>query len=192
MGKIIGLDPAAPLFKLNSLDSRLSYTDAKFVEVLHTSIGMLGIAEPIGDTDFYLNGGTSQPGCEDNDICDHIHALMFYLESVNTRDFIGIKCESYELMAKGQCESNEFRRMGDEPGPDRFLFFVFIILFFYVCYNYFSIENFHIMRNCIMQILKQMRCQFTAATVHSIWKQISGRLLPKVNQEPFQSIVPYQ
>lgn len=58
-----GLDPAGPLFFQFSGD-RLSSTDADLVDVVHTCIGLLGYEQPLGDVDFYPNGGRlSQPGC---------------------------------------------------------------------------------------------------------------------------------
>lgn len=61
----IGLDPAGPGFEYVTLQSdRLDSTDAQFVDVIHTAVGTLGYAAPIGVVDFYPNGGTPpQPGC---------------------------------------------------------------------------------------------------------------------------------
>ncbi|GBN51305.1 hypothetical protein AVEN_115660-1, partial [Araneus ventricosus] len=36
------LDPAYPLFSTNSILHRLTYTDAAFVDVIHTGIDALG------------------------------------------------------------------------------------------------------------------------------------------------------
>lgn len=60
---IIGLDPAGPLFNVNDAPNRLASTDAEYVEVIHTDTPNLGIGDPIGDVDFYPNGGTGMPGC---------------------------------------------------------------------------------------------------------------------------------
>lgn len=59
--RLIGLDPAAPLFERNSCQNRFCKTDATYVIVFHTS--PLGIADPIGDLDLQFNGGKFQPGC---------------------------------------------------------------------------------------------------------------------------------
>ncbi|XP_042759079.1 lipase member I isoform X4 [Panthera pardus] len=63
LGRITGLDPAGPKFSGQPCDLRLDYTDAKFVDVIHSDINGLGINEPLGHIDFYANGGKKQPGC---------------------------------------------------------------------------------------------------------------------------------
>lgn len=60
---IIGLDPALPLFSLKISGHRLNYTDAKYVQIIHTCGGRLGIKHAIGHADFYPNYGCAQPGC---------------------------------------------------------------------------------------------------------------------------------
>lgn len=60
---IIGLDPALPLFSLRNSGHRLTYTDAKYVQIIHTNGGALGIKHAIGHADFYPNYGCDQPGC---------------------------------------------------------------------------------------------------------------------------------
>lgn len=43
---------------------RLSYNDAKFVDVIHTDGGIFGYPWALGHADFFPNGGTPlQPGC---------------------------------------------------------------------------------------------------------------------------------
>lgn len=68
VGKIIGLDPASPLFKYDDVDGRLAETDASYVEVIHTCAGTLGFSKPIGMASFFPNGGAAQPGCSRWDI----------------------------------------------------------------------------------------------------------------------------
>lgn len=73
---VTGLDPAGPLFS-NVLDPRfrLDPGDAGYVDVIHTGMAHslsflpadfeigLGISKEAGHTDFFVNGGVSQPGC---------------------------------------------------------------------------------------------------------------------------------
>ncbi|CAI5772738.1 lipase member I isoform X1 [Podarcis lilfordi] len=61
--RITGLDPAGPSFTGKLPSERLDHTDAQFVDVIHTDIDALGYREPLGNIDFYPNGGTDQPGC---------------------------------------------------------------------------------------------------------------------------------
>ncbi|KAL1122367.1 hypothetical protein AAG570_003772, partial [Ranatra chinensis] len=69
VGRITALDPAQPAFENSPESVRLSENDAQFVDVLHTDarpfipflgFGMMGA---VGHADFYLNGGSGQPGC---------------------------------------------------------------------------------------------------------------------------------
>jgi len=59
------LDPAGPLF--NIIEPRLSYSDARFVDIIHTDYGFYGIAQATGTVDFFPNNGHRiQPGCFPN------------------------------------------------------------------------------------------------------------------------------
>lgn len=63
-----GLDPAGPLFESQDPRARLDKTDANFVDVIHSNgeqllLGGLGSWQPMGDVDFYPNGGRMQTGC---------------------------------------------------------------------------------------------------------------------------------
>lgn len=69
VGRITGLDPTQLLFEGFPAYTRLDAADADYVDVLHTDarpyvpdLGF-GYINPIGDVDFYLNGGHGQPGC---------------------------------------------------------------------------------------------------------------------------------
>lgn len=61
--RIIGLDPAQPLFNEYTTANRLNSGDAQLVEVFHSNGGVLGIFNPIGDINFYINNGKTQPEC---------------------------------------------------------------------------------------------------------------------------------
>lgn len=78
--KITGLDPAGPVYKLLPDFDRLCRYDAKFVHVIHTNAGILGIKEPLGHVDCYINGGSLQPECSE--------------EMKNAKDFMNMhKCK---------------------------------------------------------------------------------------------------
>lgn len=76
VGRITGLDPAAPLFEypdIETLEQRLDSEDAHFVDVIHTNTNHLGIVNPAGHVDFYPNGGETQPDCT---FCKYIYILF--------------------------------------------------------------------------------------------------------------------
>ncbi|KAH9629682.1 hypothetical protein HF086_001495 [Spodoptera exigua] len=64
LNRIIGLDPARPLIR-SAPALRLDPGDARAVHVLHTNAGRYGEGARLGHADFCLNGGRSQPYCED-------------------------------------------------------------------------------------------------------------------------------
>ncbi|KAK9507690.1 hypothetical protein O3M35_007491 [Rhynocoris fuscipes] len=72
--RITALDPAQPGFEGSSEEVRLNKEDAQYVDVIHTDakpflpfIGF-GMIHPVGDVDFYMNGGSHQPGCYSVDV----------------------------------------------------------------------------------------------------------------------------
>lgn len=68
ISKIIGLDPAGPLFFQSDPKNRLASTDADIVVVIHTDGLVFGYYYQVGGIDFYANGGTApQPGCLSED-----------------------------------------------------------------------------------------------------------------------------
>ena len=70
--KIIGLDPAGPLFDYvdHNTTLRLNRADAKIVEIFHTNTRHFGFKKPIGDIDFFINGGKTQYWCKDESIVE--------------------------------------------------------------------------------------------------------------------------
>lgn len=91
---IFGLDPAHPLMTIpmRPTSQRLDPSDAKFVQVLHTTSGTVGTQFNIGHQDWYAdNGKAPQKGCEPGRIifdqhafapisiiCSHIRALEIF------------------------------------------------------------------------------------------------------------------
>ncbi|KYN04718.1 Pancreatic lipase-related protein 2 [Cyphomyrmex costatus] len=81
IAEAVALDPAKPLFDSKGPGERVDRSDAARVQVIHTSI--LGLEEPIGDADFYPNGGKSQPGCGIIALaCAHSRSYEYYAESI--------------------------------------------------------------------------------------------------------------
>ncbi|XP_026741664.1 pancreatic triacylglycerol lipase-like isoform X2 [Trichoplusia ni] len=112
IGRITALDPAGPCFSNVSASGRLDKTDAKYVDVIHTNGGMLGLKEPVGHKDFYPNGGTSQPGCYIS-VCDHSRAWELFAESINSPNhFPARKCDNWTMFGQGLCSRNAISYMG--------------------------------------------------------------------------------
>lgn len=110
IGRITALDPAKPCFK-RSVDYRLGRRDAKFVQVVHSSAGVLGLEQPIGHVDIYVNGVlVKQPECLDRGItieCDHAQAWKLYSASVmDEKALMGRKCGDWEELMGGECRGN--------------------------------------------------------------------------------------
>ncbi|KAA0199788.1 hypothetical protein HAZT_HAZT011309 [Hyalella azteca] len=66
LDRVTGMDPAAPLFEEVDASQRINPNSARFVDIIHTnagSLGCLGMIEPVGQVDFYPNGGSHQVGC---------------------------------------------------------------------------------------------------------------------------------
>ncbi|XP_003425034.3 pancreatic lipase-related protein 2 [Nasonia vitripennis] len=94
MERITGLDPARPCFQSVDPIFKLDYSDADFVDVIHTQTGNdedvsgIGVQERSGHVDFYVNGGIIQPECEtklmaiQKMLCSHNLAYRFFTETV--------------------------------------------------------------------------------------------------------------
>lgn len=127
LGRITGLDPAAPYFSKTVTLVRLDRSDAKYVDIIHSNAMPLyfsgfGISEAIGHVDFFPNGGSTQPGCKKADSgyqaitnemyqqiaksvgCNHERSYEYFIESIAPScPFMGVQCESYEALEAGNC-----------------------------------------------------------------------------------------
>ncbi|KAL6090671.1 hypothetical protein STEG23_023455, partial [Scotinomys teguina] len=107
----LSLDPAGPKFSGKPASSRLDYTDAQFVDVIHTDSNGLGILEPLGHIDFYPNGGRNQPGCPTTLFsgvnyvkCDHQRAVHLFIAAFERNcHFISFPCRSHIDFENGLC-----------------------------------------------------------------------------------------
>ncbi|XP_072940808.1 pancreatic lipase-related protein 2 [Epargyreus clarus] len=121
LGRITGLDPAAPYFSNTVTLVRLDRSDAEYVDIIHSNamplyLSGFGMSEPIGHVDFYPNGGSTQPGCKNGasgDVykqvaayvsCDHERSYEFFTESVAPAcPFMAIQCSSHQAFLEGNC-----------------------------------------------------------------------------------------
>lgn len=129
---IYGLDPAGPLFCqpiLKDIDKRLDPSDAKFVQVIHTTDGILGCGTDQGHQDFHPDSGLApQTACllpiasetlsPEIISCSHAQAIQYFHFSLNSINmFIGRRCSSATLFNILACKSNPTDILG--PFTDR-------------------------------------------------------------------------
>ncbi|KAI5639761.1 lipase domain-containing protein [Phthorimaea operculella] len=111
IARITGLDPAGPIFGGNS--NALNADDAQYVEAIHTDGGALGIMDPIGQTNFYPNGGRSQPGCLIS-TCSHSRVYELFAATVEFDHLVGQSCDSLRDARRERCRGNEYLNMGND------------------------------------------------------------------------------
>ncbi|XP_058467036.1 pancreatic triacylglycerol lipase-like [Malaya genurostris] len=115
---VVGLDPAGPLFSLDNSDI-MGSNDAQYVEAVFSNAGTLGFDLPLGNANFYPNGGRSQPGCgtDVSGNCAHSRAHEYFAESISSSaGFRATRCASHSEILNGQCTpSGSDARMGGEP-----------------------------------------------------------------------------
>jgi len=94
--RVTGLDPAGPLFEwfvsTDSTDSTpkiqiIGKDSGKFVDIIHTNPGVLGVKAPYGHVDFYVDGGYKKVGYfrknhAIGDKLSHSYATTLFIESI--------------------------------------------------------------------------------------------------------------
>lgn len=128
LGRITAMDPAEPLFTDTDPIVRLDRNDAQYVDVIHTDIlpiirGGLGMPKAIGHVDFYPNGGSNNPGCDESIdrfiiqmnnsfvdgmqqllSCNHMRSYQYMTESILSKcPFMAVTCETYQDFREGRC-----------------------------------------------------------------------------------------
>ena len=99
--KIIGMDPAGPLFERNFEIDRLNSGSAQMVEAIHTNTGGfgLGIKKPVGIRDIYVNGGKKHPHCSGSlKFCSHsiLYTILTMLNNGNETCEARYKCLDFK------------------------------------------------------------------------------------------------
>ncbi|XP_032515199.2 lipase member I-like [Danaus plexippus] len=115
VARITGLNPSRGQWGENS--QRLSSSDAVYVEVIHTDgIGLVayGVGDAIGDVDFYVNGGTNQPGCLLNNFCGHNRAWEVFAASLSNTKLIGNECNTWLQVTLNTCRGPTIEMGGND------------------------------------------------------------------------------
>lgn len=119
VGAIVALDASLSNFDINVPAQRLAVGDAIYVESIHTNTGQQGFDWPLGDSAFYPNFGSRQPGCgiDVAGNCAHARSIEFFAESINTdRHFWSRQCSAYKDILVEDCTAIGIdRKMGGEP-----------------------------------------------------------------------------
>jgi len=139
--RITGLDPTGPGFDKASEENKLDSSDADFVDVLHCnemqqdtgnwwsfahpSFGkerFMGIKEPCGSMDTFINGGTKQPGCDGFmghiESCSHTRCFDIYALTVKGLNLTGCECEDWGTFLTGSCDCKDGPFIG-YPSPPK-------------------------------------------------------------------------
>ncbi|XP_032453794.1 pancreatic lipase-related protein 2-like [Nasonia vitripennis] len=111
--RVTGLDPAEICFEDDGIPIRLSKKNARFVDAIHTDAihtknDGFGIRDPIGHVDFYVNGGSTQPGCDRREIFfvygDVLDIIAHMLKNVGCHRIRAAQVFTYSLE---QTKSNQ-------------------------------------------------------------------------------------
>lgn len=120
--RIVGLDPAGPLFNTRPKFERLNKDDAEVVQVIHTDGDTFGFTNGLGALDFFPNGGNFQPRRSKIALFSLIGQLKYSHETsawyfanaiANPNAFIGTKCSSWKNYVRGKCANGLKVSMGD-------------------------------------------------------------------------------
>lgn len=106
---IWALDPAGPLFRLDTPSERFAANDAVYTEGIRTNAGDLGFLEPLAQADFYPNWGRAQPGCgiDVGGSCAHSRAHQFFAESINSVRFNARRCANFAQIQNQNCPTGQ-------------------------------------------------------------------------------------
>ncbi|XP_050560666.1 inactive pancreatic lipase-related protein 1-like isoform X1 [Spodoptera frugiperda] len=119
IARITALDPAGPCFSNSLIQEQIRAGVADYVEVYHCNAGGLGTTSVLGDVDFFVNKGGSQPNCGtalipgiiDSSIsakCNHKTCVTMWTASVtNPEGYKAYKCDKYKHFKGGMCSLND-------------------------------------------------------------------------------------
>uniref|UniRef100_A0A8C4SMG7 Phospholipase A1 member A n=1 Tax=Erpetoichthys calabaricus TaxID=27687 RepID=A0A8C4SMG7_ERPCA len=125
VGRITGLDPFRPSFRHTGAGQRLDYTDAQFVDIVHTNfkanepVAALGTRQPMGHVDFYVGKGHRLPGCPRGEhfvLCDHQMSHSLFTHSIRAHcPLLAFPCHSLDAFWRGRCVDCQVSGLGTCP-----------------------------------------------------------------------------
>ncbi|XP_021190694.3 phospholipase A1 member A isoform X1 [Helicoverpa armigera] len=119
ISRITALDPAGPCFSNALIHEQIRSGVAEYVEVYHCNAGGLGTTSVLGDVDFFVNKGGSQPNCGtvlvpgilDSSLsakCNHKTCVTMWTASVSQPEgYKAYKCDKYKHFKGGMCSLND-------------------------------------------------------------------------------------
>ncbi|KAJ9590786.1 hypothetical protein L9F63_016172 [Diploptera punctata] len=116
IGRVTGLDAAAPLFDNVTSENRLNKYDANLVDAIHTDVKFLGLEIPVGHLDFYPDGGDNQPDCKHSlsVFCNHAIAVEYFVNSItNKTEYPAVECSTLNDAVEGDCHGGDSAIMGE-------------------------------------------------------------------------------
>ncbi|KAG4078268.1 hypothetical protein HA402_012978 [Bradysia odoriphaga] len=91
----------------------------KYVEMILTDAVRFGFQHPVAHGNYYVNWGTSQPGCGVDlaGTCGHVMVVDFYGASINNANIFGAtRCSGHQAITNRNCPAaGPSGRMGGEP-----------------------------------------------------------------------------
>ncbi|KAH9645700.1 hypothetical protein HF086_003373 [Spodoptera exigua] len=120
IARITALDPAGPCFSNSPKEEQIRAGIAEYVEVYHCDDGFFGTTKKLGDVDFFMNEGKTQPQCKlgfwksliatnviKSKTCSHKICVSAWMSTIAHRDrFPAKQCDSYPAFKKGKCSGN--------------------------------------------------------------------------------------
>ncbi|XP_025413213.1 pancreatic lipase-related protein 2-like isoform X2 [Sipha flava] len=122
--RITGLDPAKPMYEKSDPQDRLDFTDAQYVDIIHTNGDQNALFEALGHIDIYPNGGKSQPNCGKMDkrtgSCSHIKSYHYFAHSIWAKeDYVAQNCSSWDDYKNKKCKNNDTTFMGEHVDKNK-------------------------------------------------------------------------
>lgn len=98
---------------------RISAGDAQLVEIFHSNGGQLGMFRRIGDIDYYLNNGKTQPECKiiTDANCSHYRSVITFSRLLSGQNnYVIVPCNNVAELAAG-CSLDPIEILLEEISP---------------------------------------------------------------------------
>jgi len=99
--------------------SRISAGDAQLVEIFHSNGGRLGMNARIGDIDYYLNNGKTQPECTvaTDANCSHYRSVITFSRLLSGQNnYVIVPCNNIAEISTG-CSLDPIEILLEEISP---------------------------------------------------------------------------